>query len=132
MDASPATTTMDDVLSPPADACSNAHSDGSDDMSDKDRSSSEPASQAAASQAAASQAAATPKGSNRLKNKKKGTKFHCTGYSPCNLSFTRSEHLARHVRYVRVVASCCFCFHFFFRSSLLSFYPRFHFHRRNV
>ena len=31
--------------------------------------------------------------------KKKGTKFHCTGFGDCNLSFTRSEHLARHIRY---------------------------------
>ena len=30
--------------------------------------------------------------------KKKGTKFHCTGFGDCHLSFTRSEHLARHIR----------------------------------
>ncbi|TGZ81167.1 hypothetical protein EX30DRAFT_267950 [Ascodesmis nigricans] len=30
--------------------------------------------------------------------KKKGTKFHCKGFGNCNLSFTRSEHLARHIR----------------------------------
>jgi Zinc finger, C2H2 type len=30
--------------------------------------------------------------------KKKGQRFFCTGYRPCNLSFTRSEHLARHIR----------------------------------
>ncbi|KAK5105427.1 Up in starvation [Lithohypha guttulata] len=30
--------------------------------------------------------------------KKKGQRFFCTGYPPCNLSFTRSEHLARHIR----------------------------------
>ncbi|GAM85565.1 hypothetical protein ANO11243_035720 [Dothideomycetidae sp. 11243] len=34
----------------------------------------------------------------RLKKKKKGQRFFCTEYPPCNLSFTRSEHLARHVR----------------------------------
>lgn len=32
--------------------------------------------------------------------KKKGQKFYCTDFPPCNLSFTRSEHLARHIRYV--------------------------------
>ena len=30
--------------------------------------------------------------------KKKSQRFYCTDYPPCNLSFTRSEHLARHVR----------------------------------
>lgn len=30
--------------------------------------------------------------------RKKGQRFFCTGYPPCNLSFTRSEHLARHIR----------------------------------
>ncbi|KAL7272984.1 Up in starvation [Rhizina undulata] len=30
--------------------------------------------------------------------KKKGQKFYCTGHGLCNLSFTRSEHLARHIR----------------------------------
>lgn len=30
--------------------------------------------------------------------KKKGQKFFCKGYGSCNLSFTRSEHLARHIR----------------------------------
>lgn len=33
------------------------------------------------------------------RKKKKGQKFFCTGYGECNLSFTRSEHLARHIRY---------------------------------
>lgn len=32
--------------------------------------------------------------------KKKSLKFYCTDYAPCNLSFTRSEHLARHIRHV--------------------------------
>jgi C2H2 transcription facotor len=32
------------------------------------------------------------------KKKKKGQRFFCTDYPPCNLSFTRSEHLARHIR----------------------------------
>jgi hypothetical protein len=32
--------------------------------------------------------------------KKKGQRFFCTEYPPCTLSFTRSEHLARHIRYV--------------------------------
>lgn len=33
------------------------------------------------------------------KNKKKKTqKFFCTDYPPCKLNFTRSEHLARHIR----------------------------------
>jgi C2H2 transcription facotor len=30
--------------------------------------------------------------------KKKSQKFYCTDYPPCRLSFTRSEHLARHIR----------------------------------
>ncbi|KAF2152644.1 hypothetical protein K461DRAFT_268555 [Myriangium duriaei CBS 260.36] len=34
----------------------------------------------------------------QLKKKKKGQRFFCTDYPPCNLSFTRSEHLARHIR----------------------------------
>jgi C2H2 transcription facotor len=32
--------------------------------------------------------------------KKKSQRFYCTDYPPCGLSFTRSEHLARHIRYV--------------------------------
>ena len=39
--------------------------------------------------------------SNRPSKKKKGQRFFCTDFPPCNLSFTRSEHLARHIRYVR-------------------------------
>lgn len=31
-------------------------------------------------------------------SKKKSQRFYCTDYPPCNLSFTRSEHLARHIR----------------------------------
>ena len=31
--------------------------------------------------------------------KKKSQRFYCTDYPPCALSFTRSEHLARHIRY---------------------------------
>ncbi|KAI4860694.1 hypothetical protein F4820DRAFT_452683 [Hypoxylon rubiginosum] len=30
--------------------------------------------------------------------KKKSQRFYCTDYPPCSLSFTRSEHLARHIR----------------------------------
>ncbi|KAL8702750.1 MAG: hypothetical protein Q9201_004072 [Fulgogasparrea decipioides] len=33
----------------------------------------------------------------RPTKKKKGQKFYCTDFPPCNLSFTRSEHLARHI-----------------------------------
>lgn len=36
----------------------------------------------------------------RPSKKKKGLRFFCTDYPPCNLSFTRSEHLARHIRCV--------------------------------
>lgn len=39
--------------------------------------------------------------SGRPSKKKKGQRFFCTEFPPCNLSFTRSEHLARHIRYVR-------------------------------
>lgn len=38
---------------------------------------------------------------SRPTKKKKGQRFFCVDYPPCNLSFTRSEHLARHIRYVR-------------------------------
>ena len=34
----------------------------------------------------------------RSSKKKKGQRFFCTEFPPCNLSFTRSEHLARHIR----------------------------------
>lgn len=36
----------------------------------------------------------------RSSKKKKSQRFYCTDYPPCNLSFTRSEHLARHIRCV--------------------------------
>ncbi|KAF1945796.1 hypothetical protein EJ02DRAFT_441601 [Clathrospora elynae] len=35
---------------------------------------------------------------NRPSKKKKGQRFFCNDFPPCNLSFTRSEHLARHIR----------------------------------
>lgn len=34
----------------------------------------------------------------RSSKKKKGQRFFCTAFPPCQLSFTRSEHLARHIR----------------------------------
>jgi C2H2 transcription facotor len=34
----------------------------------------------------------------RPSKKKKGQRFFCTDFPPCELSFTRSEHLARHIR----------------------------------
>ncbi|KAF2747188.1 hypothetical protein M011DRAFT_66011 [Sporormia fimetaria CBS 119925] len=34
----------------------------------------------------------------RPTKKKKGQRFYCVDYPPCNLSFTRSEHLLRHIR----------------------------------
>jgi C2H2 transcription facotor len=37
---------------------------------------------------------------SRPTKKKKGQKFFCTEFPPCTLSFTRSEHLARHIRFV--------------------------------
>lgn len=36
---------------------------------------------------------------SRSGKKKKSQKFYCTDFPPCNLSFTRSEHLARHIRF---------------------------------
>lgn len=42
----------------------------------------------------------------KSKNKKKSQRFYCTDYPPCNLSFTRSEHLARHIRYIPGMISC--------------------------
>jgi hypothetical protein len=38
----------------------------------------------------------------RSGKKKKSQRFYCTDYPPCNLSFTRSEHLARHIRYATI------------------------------
>ena len=38
--------------------------------------------------------------SQRPSKKKKGQRFFCTEFPPWQLSFTRSEHLARHIRYV--------------------------------
>ncbi|KAL4928453.1 C2H2-type zinc finger protein [Aspergillus undulatus] len=38
------------------------------------------------------------KGNAPPSKKKKGQRFYCTEFPPCNLSFTRSEHLARHIR----------------------------------
>lgn len=35
---------------------------------------------------------------SRPSKKKKGQRFFCTDFPPCQLSFTRSEHLARHIR----------------------------------
>ncbi|KAH7015028.1 hypothetical protein EDB80DRAFT_323321 [Ilyonectria destructans] len=35
---------------------------------------------------------------SRSGKKKKSQRFYCVDYPPCNLSFTRSEHLARHIR----------------------------------
>ena len=37
-------------------------------------------------------------GTKSGKKLKKSQRFYCTDYPPCNLSFTRSEHLARHIR----------------------------------
>lgn len=34
----------------------------------------------------------------RSSKKKKSQRFYCTDFPPCSLSFTRSEHLARHIR----------------------------------
>ena len=44
----------------------------------------------------------------RSSKKKKSQRFYCTDYPPCNLSFTRSEHLARHIRSVNVLISAVF------------------------
>ena len=45
-------------------------------------------------------------GTRSSKKKKSSQRFYCTDYPPCNLSFTRSEHLARHIRFV--ASSCAF------------------------
>ena len=45
--------------------------------------------------------------SQRPSKKKKGQRFFCTEFPPCQLSFTRSEHLARHIRYVLDVLLGC-------------------------
>lgn len=44
--------------------------------------------------------------SQRPSKKKKGQRFFCTEFPPCQLSFTRSEHLARHIRYVVYTLEC--------------------------
>jgi hypothetical protein len=42
------------------------------------------------------------------KPKTKSTKvFQCTGYGDCTMQFTRSEHLARHIRFVCYMLSVC-------------------------
>lgn len=53
----------------------------------------------------------------RSGKKKKSQRFYCTDYPPCNLSFTRSEHLARHIRFAlppplphHERASCCLAY----------------------
>lgn len=46
--------------------------------------------------------------SERPKKKKKGQRFFCTDFPPCQLSFTRSEHLARHIRFVGLTTSTSF------------------------
>ncbi|ODV84714.1 hypothetical protein CANARDRAFT_200432, partial [[Candida] arabinofermentans NRRL YB-2248] len=35
---------------------------------------------------------------NKTKKKSRGRIFQCSGYQNCSMSFTRSEHLARHIR----------------------------------
>lgn len=37
---------------------------------------------------------------------KRCQRFYCTGFPPCDLSFTRSEHLARHIRYGIFYRNC--------------------------
>ena len=44
----------------------------------------------------------------RPSKKKKSQKFFCTEYPPCQLSFTRSEHLARHIRFASLSFSLRF------------------------
>lgn len=45
-------------------------------------------------------------GDGSKSKKKKSQRFYCTDYPPCNLSFTRSEHLARHIRYAYLPLVC--------------------------
>lgn len=40
------------------------------------------------------------RGSGSGRTRKKGQKFQCTGFGDCVLTFTRSEHLSRHIRFV--------------------------------
>ena len=46
---------------------------------------------------------------SRSTKKKKSQRFFCTDYAPCNLSFTRSEHLARHIRFVKLFSILATC-----------------------
>lgn len=54
----------------------------------------------------------------RSSKKKKSQRFYCTDFPPCNLSFTRSEHLARHIRYVGVCSCACAFVHDAYMSCL--------------
>jgi len=80
------TTTIKDENTSPPRMPSTLEDEEANDR-DEDRDSLEPADKSGGS----------GKSSGRVK-KKKGTKFHCTGFGSCNLAFTRSEHLARHIR----------------------------------
>lgn len=51
-----------------------------------------------AEETAASEEDSVTADGQRSNKKKKSQRFYCTDYPPCNLSFTRSEHLARHIR----------------------------------
>lgn len=48
--------------------------------------------------AALSDAESVTADGSKANKKKRSQRFYCTEYPPCNLSFTRSEHLARHIR----------------------------------
>ena len=52
----------------------------------------------AGSDAAGSDDDSVDQDGSRPSKKKKSQRFYCTDYPPCSLSFTRSEHLARHIR----------------------------------
>lgn len=63
-----------------------------------------------------SDAASSNGNSPRPHKKKKSQKFYCTDYPPCNLNFTRTEHLQRHIRkHTGERPYECFCGRYFSR-----------------
>ncbi|KAL1961270.1 hypothetical protein VTO42DRAFT_3216 [Malbranchea cinnamomea] len=75
-----------------------AQSDGHAHESEGEREGSEHGTDAAGSAPAAGAASGSGSAAGPPSKKKKGQRFFCTDFPPCNLSFTRSEHLARHIR----------------------------------
>lgn len=79
------------------------HSRKSGESEDVDMDESDPDPTAAGEEPAASDDESLNDAASRsggTAKKKKSQRFYCTEFPPCSLSFTRSEHLARHIRSV--------------------------------